>query len=556
MDNIDDSSSSSSDSDDEDEEEIHHVTNDFFFLTDPDMLIGTHFPDDPQWQLLPRVVTQQKFATYVYIRERFFDMGLRMSTLSQKHCVLRAKDGTSSFEFHLSNDPSDFVFKFLFYHLRSDDTDNSRYTLDEYVIYEKTKDLLKYSIRFPRAGCFRMDVFGQDMSQHKHQDLVCSYVIECSEPKIDCQPLPELPPNGWGITPDTLALGVLPLTHDRAVIISESGRCEVRLKFENPMDVTYELKAYDQDDFLLKQYAMMWWEEDICVVQTRFSDPGEYALKVNGSKKGGAQMINVCNYLIQVVSASLSQVPFPVMRGVLGKSKHGEYYDVQPISHNSAMVRVKERKLRLEMTAKDDVELIAEVTSNAISTAFLNDRCKRIQEADHTAFELDLPKAGEYAVNIFARQNNAPENIHHVYTYLVQCDPEEEDETDTEPVAFEPPHFTIPTSICTAKRRLPARFTERAEDVVGYFTHRQDTGNKPKDRLKKVLDNAKNKRKGGKAGKDDTFQLNLDEDGDYELILFEEECGFVHSFGCFEIRKDKSVTEVTLHGHSYRMMQT
>ena len=56
--------------------EQQYRANKFFFLTDPDWFISTHFPDDPDWQLLPRPQSIVQFDKNVYLWEPFFDMGL------------------------------------------------------------------------------------------------------------------------------------------------------------------------------------------------------------------------------------------------------------------------------------------------------------------------------------------------------------------------------------------------------------------------------------------------------------------------------------------------
>jgi len=53
--------------------------NEFFFLPDPDHLIATHLPDDPAWQLLEPPVSFQQFEDAVYLRDRFFQLGLSLT---------------------------------------------------------------------------------------------------------------------------------------------------------------------------------------------------------------------------------------------------------------------------------------------------------------------------------------------------------------------------------------------------------------------------------------------------------------------------------------------
>ena len=55
------------------------MLNEFYFLTDPDLLIGTHFPMNSNWQLLPakQKVSMETFFNLPVIGDRYFTMGLQ-----------------------------------------------------------------------------------------------------------------------------------------------------------------------------------------------------------------------------------------------------------------------------------------------------------------------------------------------------------------------------------------------------------------------------------------------------------------------------------------------
>lgn len=541
MDNMD-----TEDEEEEEDDQIQHIMNDFFFLTDPDMMVCTHFPDDPQWQLLPRPVSMKKFETYVYVRERFFQMGLKMSSQSRKHCVLRTIRGVVSLGFSIPDvDSSNLVFRFLFYALKNNERCGSGFSLDQYVLYEKTVDTLHYTIRFPRAGCFRMDVFGQDKCKHKHQDLVCSYVIECDEAQPNCRPLPDSPDIGWGVTCEASQLGLVPLTHPRAVVMSDTGTCELRFRVEEPLVITYSLKAGDHEEFLLRQSAVMWWEDqDVVVFQTRFTDSGAYALKIFAAREESSHSaVNVCNYLIEVQGDATSNATFPVLRGgIIGRSSFGAHYQVEPITHERGSVRVHDKSLQLTMRSLEGVQLLAEITNNDIDTKILSANATRLQSPGETTFELNLPKYGEYAVNIFAHENDDPKNIHHVYTYLVHCEAVEGEEAEHDEVVYDSPPLLIPTSVCTAKSDVITTYSRRPQTVVGNLVQRRDTRNKPKARIK----DANSNKAGQKRTDDEVLKLTLQECAEYDLLLFEENAGMLQVFGSVEIQKGDQVHEVLL----------
>ena len=97
--------------------EQQHRDNEFYFLTDPDWFVSTHFPDDPDWQLLPRPLNIVQFETIVYIRERFFDMGLLMQPDSQRYCVLQTNKGEVTISFGIPQSLGDQAqFSYMLYY--------------------------------------------------------------------------------------------------------------------------------------------------------------------------------------------------------------------------------------------------------------------------------------------------------------------------------------------------------------------------------------------------------------------------------------------------------
>ena len=61
---------------------------DFYFLTPPEQLIYTHFPNEARWQLLKHPVNQKQFSAYPIVRESFFESGLQLVALPSEYKVL------------------------------------------------------------------------------------------------------------------------------------------------------------------------------------------------------------------------------------------------------------------------------------------------------------------------------------------------------------------------------------------------------------------------------------------------------------------------------------
>ena len=50
---------------------------DFYFGMDPEASIRLHFPNDNKWQLLPNIVTKDKFISMAFLEEGFYSLGLK-----------------------------------------------------------------------------------------------------------------------------------------------------------------------------------------------------------------------------------------------------------------------------------------------------------------------------------------------------------------------------------------------------------------------------------------------------------------------------------------------
>ncbi|HPG40306.1 MAG TPA: transglutaminase domain-containing protein [bacterium] len=55
-----------------------HEFNDYYFLTPPQELIATHFPDEPRWQLLETPTNQDIFEKNVFIKDVYFKHNIKI----------------------------------------------------------------------------------------------------------------------------------------------------------------------------------------------------------------------------------------------------------------------------------------------------------------------------------------------------------------------------------------------------------------------------------------------------------------------------------------------
>ncbi len=412
------------DDDIEDEEkETQHRVNEFFFLPDPDKLIRTHFPDDVRWQLLSEPKEVDEFESEVYIRERYHQLKMGMNNRSKKDCVVHTVAGETEIYFTLPSDQSpDIDFKYLLYKQRQKSDDHQFVPMDQFVIYQKTSNGLSFIARFPVAGRFKMDVFGQNLKDHNTLDMICSYIIECAEPMKNCQPLPDNPEIGWGPGAEAEKAGLQAKTHSDGIIKTDDGHVEMRFDLKNPMNVLQNLRNNDLDEWLLKRHAVIRIEDGEMIIDMRLPQSGEYALNLfaDETDKEG-DMPNVCNYLIHCQNEGVNTAPFPRLHdGILGKSHLSDKLNVVPLSHPGGLIQTEVAKVDISFSVPEDVELFCELHNTGKERKVTADEFSKSSMAGTDTFNLDMQCPGEYGLNIYAKRKSEGNRMYHVHTYLLE----------------------------------------------------------------------------------------------------------------------------------------
>jgi transglutaminase/protease-like cytokinesis protein 3 len=67
-------------------ENVRYELDEYYFMPDPRQLIFTHFPDDPNWQLLEKSLMLAEFENLVPVKSAFFKYGLRI--MSHRDAVI------------------------------------------------------------------------------------------------------------------------------------------------------------------------------------------------------------------------------------------------------------------------------------------------------------------------------------------------------------------------------------------------------------------------------------------------------------------------------------
>jgi len=73
------------------QDNVRYELDEYYFMPAPSQLVFTHFPDDPDWQLLERPIDLDEFESLVPLKPTFFKYGLHL--LSHTNAVITCAPG-------------------------------------------------------------------------------------------------------------------------------------------------------------------------------------------------------------------------------------------------------------------------------------------------------------------------------------------------------------------------------------------------------------------------------------------------------------------------------
>lgn len=138
----------------------------FYFLTPPEYLIYTHFPEDKKWQLLPNPITKEQFEGLPFVKPPFFKNGLKF--VSHKKALIQA----NSYLKVILSAPRDVL---IIANLLQDDIE-----LKDLTFVQRNKDNYEINVVFPYSGEYILRIFTKRKSDPGLYDWTLDYKIRSS----------------------------------------------------------------------------------------------------------------------------------------------------------------------------------------------------------------------------------------------------------------------------------------------------------------------------------------------------------------------------------------
>ncbi|XP_022241908.1 kyphoscoliosis peptidase-like [Limulus polyphemus] len=219
----------------------------YFFLTDPEDLIWSHFPYSEmednyssefmffRWQLLDKPITLEQFNTLPKVTPFFLQYNLKIRSCVQNPVLCKVQT-----EVKLgAHEPVRYKFKMY----PAEELENSSF--NKYVFCQLKEDRLigSFVIIPPIEGRYYLKVYAKpenDTSEDASLHAVVIFLIECVRAKKYIQPYPlnEVP---WGPTQSFFNFNMKLINQSGPTIVTWGGRRKLTLELNTPMIITPQM---------------------------------------------------------------------------------------------------------------------------------------------------------------------------------------------------------------------------------------------------------------------------------------------------------------------------
>jgi len=405
--------------------EINYEYNESYFLTNPEHFIYSHFPREPEWQLLARPVSLEEFTQMAKLDSHFFEYQLRLK--SHKRCVETAPDGCIKIDLEI---PPDAVYEFMYrlWMSTKENKDASTYKdkeLKPFVFMEVHDGTLSCTIELPVSGRFKLELFCNDKIMSDTYFPVCTYVINAEKAKNDARHYPANSRPQWGPSHDLEAVGLKPITHKRGMIQLETGEMEMSFSTERDVTVLPKLHSNTRDADSMKGFIIHWAEDRQICLNMKFPEADVYALNLYAKEKGDKEsdfLPNVCSYLISTDRPATDVSPFFIKgSGQLGATDNFDELRMKAVSQPSAYVEAPEN-------GQMDFMFSNPIPCHLLVDLFLcGDKKERNMEGftfvdknlDKATIKSRFPEKGNYTMKIYGKEKNKEGSYQMVFVYFI-----------------------------------------------------------------------------------------------------------------------------------------
>ncbi|ESO06527.1 hypothetical protein HELRODRAFT_188380 [Helobdella robusta] len=279
-------------------ESLVYEYDDFYFLTEPGMLVYSHMPEEPQWQLIHPVRSRLEYEEYPLVKSFFFNIGMQF--LQQNRGIIFTKRGVVTVTLGFTQ-PTAFTFKLVSVENNSEFVQGLQ--LKRYVLQETTDDRVTFYFRSPREGKYYLTVFAQPIADKMKFENVfkaaCEYKIICDQAAPDVKPYPLCSDANWGAGAPVKQYGLTPSVKT-ALISAPNGRVDLMFKKTRDIRLFARLVKEGIDEDALEEAVSVVEQENADYITVVLPASGEYGLEIyaNDPIREGDTYTHICQYLV------------------------------------------------------------------------------------------------------------------------------------------------------------------------------------------------------------------------------------------------------------------
>lgn len=265
----------------ENEGKLKYEYNDNYFLPNPENFIFGVFPDNPDYQLLARVVTEDEFNQSAPVKTEFFHSGL--SIISPPRRIIHTKNSKCEIVFGISSEnPININHKLMISNESIVGTELKK-DLDENIL---TKHIIKFrdkqrkrlviQIRLPVRGTYQLILYW-------NSKIIISYILEnnSSFSANVHQPFPQLNLTNLGSNTGTQKLNFNDFKPSVGVFdANDQGFAHVSFRADTDLYKIMTKLEGQKSNLSLQNQCITTFEHGKCNIRVFLHKRGEYALNV------------------------------------------------------------------------------------------------------------------------------------------------------------------------------------------------------------------------------------------------------------------------------------
>ncbi|PAA88481.1 hypothetical protein BOX15_Mlig018951g2 [Macrostomum lignano] len=421
---------------------VVYSCNETYFLTDPWKMIFKHFPERPEWQLLPEPLTKDQFEQLPYLFPDLVEaFGLRL--LSHKKSVaLVPHSGRLSIELEESGEIHEYM---ALLYIHSSDTINFRQKqikLARFLAVKRAGNQLQIEVYPPKPGKYLLVLQGHSdgspaaggsAAAGQMMDLV-HYVLHCHRASDFVEPMPENQADEWGLGARAEKIGVEAVSHPDAEIRLQDGEQTIQLRAkQDELEYRCELRSQLDTEPLADYEPLVWHQDGFDLVHVVAPGAGRFGLAIRARRRSDkeSQFEPVCDYLLESeVGADGSEDPLPPMRLIGSLACPDEAAAARLKAMNarpepkSPYIRASEPEICLAWQHRPTERLSAELYKFDAGSASLRRLPdgqlfnQGVDVGDGTEFRVRFAENGCHLLRLFADADDSSREL--VYTYLIR----------------------------------------------------------------------------------------------------------------------------------------